>query len=179
MLKKQRKLHIMNIKELEYRMLEERKRKARAKFDPAEARRVLNLKNIKGEVRKPKKEENAEEMTDVTLFMFWSSFGTHADMKKHVEDMYLRVYKKKHGDPIQNWKNRMNLEAERRDKNKSRDKASGKRRYGVSVEQFQERVDMTGVSTEGVGGDSGGPMSQVRMCEERTASRAKRSDDTA
>lgn len=143
----------------------QRKRKARSKFDSSEASRVLNLKNIKGDVRKQKKEDIDVEEKDVALFMFWSSFGSHTDLKKHVEDMYLRVYKQKHGDPIQNWKNKMNLEADRREKNKSREKTSSKRRYGVSVAQFQERVDMTGVSTEGVGGENDGPMSQERTAK--------------
>ena len=80
---------------------------------------MLNLKNIKGDVKKPKQEAVVEEK-DIPLFMFWSSYGSHADLRKHVEDMFFRVYRKKHGDPIQNWKNKMNAEADRREKNKSR-----------------------------------------------------------
>ncbi|GMI18411.1 hypothetical protein TrLO_g15680 [Triparma laevis f. longispina] len=167
-LKQARALHIANITELENRIMEDKKKKARVKFTSAEASKVLNLKNRKGEVKKPKPEPRVDFKRNIPLFMFWSSFGGLEDLKKHVEEIYHKTYREKHGDPIKKWKEKMAAEAVRRERNKSRGRADGgkggNRRYGLSVEQFQGKFDL-GIETSAVGGDSSGQMSQERTVE--------------
>ncbi|GMI05374.1 hypothetical protein TrVE_jg13638 [Triparma verrucosa] len=168
-LKVARAHHIQNISELENRILEDRKKKAMVKFTSEEAFKALNLKSLKGDVQRPKAEPRVDFKKDTPLFMFWSSFGGREDIKKHVEEVYHKVYREKHGDPIKKWKEKMAAEALIRERNLKSRGANGeahndKRRYGLSVEAFQRKLSV-GISTEGVAASGSGQMSQERTAE--------------
>ena len=141
-------------------MLAERKKRAKMKNNVADVSRILGLETIGGENVQKVAEEQRIVHREAPVFMFWTSFEG-SDIRNAMEEEFTNTYFNLFGDPIQNWKDKMRENAERRrgqtpEQGEAR-KKKNRRRYGVSVEivneTFEERLQPLvdgGISTEGL-----------------------------
>lgn len=167
-LKEQRKWHIKNIEEMKKRLLAERKKRARSKYDVEDVSEVLNLLSMAGKVTKQAEERDIVDR-DVPLFLFWTTWGSKAELTKFIEKKYQAKYSEIHGDPIVKWKKKMAEEAKKREKNAAHKIFSAKgnkRRFGVRVMGQSDQLNITfGISTEGLGSDKLNFMNKERNAE--------------
>ena len=158
-----RRLHVQNIEEMLDRLMQERKKRAKAKNTVQDAHAILGLGSVGGDSVMKIPQESRLVENDVPLFLFWSSFGNQGGIHKFVEEEFQRTYSRLYGDPVQNWKDQMDKRDEARfsreggsrggDGFKVGGSGSNKkaRRYGVSVEVFESSIlEIGGVDSSAV-----------------------------